>query len=291
MSNPGQRSWLVRKLLTTESPWNPKVALGRVIVRIVPQSWLFAIKKNFYYPRLVARGGVARDGLLVRHLIDPGDHVLDVGASIGQYTRFLSESVGPAGKVHSFEALPPTFDILSSCVRKLRLSNVNLINCAISDRPGTATMVIPLYKWGSECHYDARMERAGDDGNLRRFEVQMKSIDSVFGEGAREKITFIKSDVNHHELAFVQGSLETIRRFKPAMLVEVGTNPDKSIAERILAILSEEGYAAYRFDGKQLHPRTPGVRNQDWYFLCPSHVRLLNERCPELLATDCKQDL
>lgn len=288
MSEPAQRSWLVGKLLTTESPWNPKVALGRVITRIVPQPWLFTIKKNFYYPRLVARGGVGSDGMVIRHLIAPGDHVLDVGASIGQYTRFLSKSVGPDGKVYSFEPLPPTFEILSSCVRKLQLNNVSLINCAISNGPGTATMVIPVYKWGSECHYDARMEVAADNRKLRRFDVQMRSIDSVF-EGTSEKISFIKCDVNHHELAFIQGAMKTIRRFKPAMLVEVGTNPDASIAELILAILSEEGYSAYRFDGKQLHPRMLGVRNQDWYFLCASHVRLLSERRPELLAADCQQ--
>lgn len=288
MPSKGPRSWLVRKLLYTESPWNPKIVLGRAIVRIVPKSWLFAIKRDFYYPRLAATGGIGRDGVIMRNLIAPGDHVLDVGASIGQYTRFLSESVGPAGKVYSFEALPPTFEILSSCVRKLGLGNVTLINCAISDGPGTATMVIPVYRWGSECHYDARMEEPNDDRKLRRFDVQTRSIDSVF-EAQREKISFIKCDVNHHELAFVHGSMKTIQRFKPAMLVEIGTNPDKSIAEHILEILSAEGYAAYRFDGKLLHPRTPGMRNQDWYFLCPSHVSLLRERCPEMLGADCPQ--
>jgi FkbM family methyltransferase len=275
---------LIDKLLTTESEWNPKVVIGRVAERLLPDSWLFAIKK-VYYPRLLCRQGALPepDAEIVRHLVSPGDHVVDVGASIGQYTKFLAESVGPGGLVYSFEPLPPTFEILTSGVRKLGLKTIDLFNCAISDADGSTVMLVPLYRWGSECYYDARIATGNEKKGLRRFQVARRAMDSIFRD-RKDEISFIKCDVNYHELSFVRGSLDTIRRDKPSMLVEVGTNPDATIADKVLTILREQEYDAYHFDGTKLHPRTPGVRNQNWFFLRPPHVALLNQRCPQLLT-------
>ena len=89
--------------------------------------------------------------------------------------------------------------------------------------------------------------------------------------------------MNYHELEFVLGALESIRRFRPAMLVEVGTNPDTTVAGRILDILRGEGYEAYDFDGARLRLGDPAGRSQNWFFLRPSHLALLNERCPQVL--------
>lgn len=47
-----------------------------------------------------------RDLDVARRLAVPGSVVLDVGANVGIYTRVLSETVGAAGRVHSFEPLP-----------------------------------------------------------------------------------------------------------------------------------------------------------------------------------------
>lgn len=277
-------SAVVDKLLSTESEWNPKVAIGRVAVRVVPEKWLFAFKKTYYYPRLIRRGLLPEpDAEIVAHLLSPGDHVMDIGASIGQYTKFLSDSVGPNGCVYSFEPLPPTFEILTSCVRKLKLKQAELFNFAISDADGSTTMLVPLYRWGTECYYDARIAAENDKEGLREFTVAKRSVDSVFRD-RQDRISFIKCDVNYHELSFIRGSIDTIRRFKPAMLVEVGTNPDASVAEKVLALLREQGYEAYDFDSGKLRARTPGKRNQNWFFLQPDHLALLQQRCPQLLA-------
>lgn len=275
---------VIQKLLTTESEWNPKVALTRAIVSILPDNWLFAVKK-FYYPLLMRYAGDTgeSDVLIVDHLVSPGDHVLDVGASIGGYTKHLSDLVGPSGCVYSFEPLPPTFDLLSLCVKRVGLRNVKLFNYAISDTEGFADMVVPLYRWGTECYYDARIAPGSEGSSLRRFRVASRTIDSFFASGS-PKISFIKCDVNYHELQFVKGALNTIRDCKPAMLVEVGTNPDESVAWKVLALLSEDDYEAYYFDGATLRRRIAGERTQNWFLLCPPHLALLHERCPHLVA-------
>lgn len=278
------RSRMLNKLLTTESEWNPKVALSRAVFQFLPDKWLMTMKK-FYYPRLLnhSPGLPANDDSIVRHLVSRGDSVIDVGAAIGQYTRFLSRSVEPTGIVYSFEPLPPTFEILTSNVQKLGLKNVKLFNCAISDSEGVTAMVVPLYRWGSECYYDARIGSSSEKAPLRQFQVATRTIDSIF-RGCERNISFIKCDVNYHEFHFIRGALQTIRQSNPAMLIEVGTNPDESVATRLREVLGNEGYQAYHFDGAKLRVPTPGVRNQDWFFLRSSHLELLNGKCPHLLA-------
>src|SRR5438034_11833891 len=57
-------------------------------------------------------------GLLARNL-SPGSVVVDAGANIGIYSRFLSSSVGSVGIVHSFEPDPDNFACLRAEVASL----------------------------------------------------------------------------------------------------------------------------------------------------------------------------
>ena len=43
---------------------------------------------------------------VVRSLIRPGDHVIDIGANHGYYTLGMAAGVGPTGRVVAFEANP-----------------------------------------------------------------------------------------------------------------------------------------------------------------------------------------
>jgi FkbM family methyltransferase len=45
--------------------------------------------------------------------VHPGQHVYDVGAHYGYFTRLASMLVGPHGAVHSFEPTPSTFSMLT----------------------------------------------------------------------------------------------------------------------------------------------------------------------------------
>jgi predicted rRNA methylase YqxC with S4 and FtsJ domains len=83
--------WIARKLMQTESEWNPKVMMGRVATRVLPESVLHILQKNYYAYVLKHKLGAAEhDQTLVGLLVSEGDWVVDVGASIGGYTKFRS---------------------------------------------------------------------------------------------------------------------------------------------------------------------------------------------------------
>jgi FkbM family methyltransferase len=264
-----------RKFMRTESEWNPKVMLGRAIVAVLPESGLHRAKKSYYayLLRNLPDDWQEKDIALVRRLVRSGDSVVDIGSSIGGYTKVLSGIVGASGLVYSFEPNPAVYDFLSHNVKKLKLGNVKLFNSALSDKAGTASIAIPRYRWGSECHYDATLEanRAGRD--CRRVEVAVNTLDSFFAERG-EKIAFIKCDVNYHELACLRGGLRTIRRSSPAILIEILPDPDKSgsPAAEVFELLQQLGYQGCWFDGERLHERQRGERSQNYFFLTPRHV-------------------
>ena len=259
----------------TESEWNPKVFVGRTVVAVLPERVLHGVKKR-YYAILVAHlreDWQETDASLLRYLVRSGDAVVDVGASIGGFTKLLSELVGESGHVYSFEPNPPTYDFLSHNVKHLKLRNVRLFRIALSDKQGTMTMVTPRYRWGSECHYDATLEAERAASNCRRTEILANTMDSIFAE-REEPIKFIKCDVNYHELAFLRGAQHTICRFRPALLLEILPNPDNphSPAAQIFELLEGIGYIGYWFDGREIRKRQRGERSQNYFFFTAEHV-------------------
>jgi hypothetical protein len=68
-------------------------------------------------------------------------------------------------------------------------------------------------------------------------------LDSFFS-GSEYKISFIKCDVEGHELSCIKSSLETIEQSNPPMLIEISTDPDcpDSEAFQIFDMLRALGY-------------------------------------------------
>ncbi len=223
--------------------------------------------------------------LLVREC----EHVVDIGANMGVYAKYLSEFVGEGGFVYSIEPIPSTFALLSSNIRKLGLKNVEAMNCAVSDVSRMVTMEIPRYKTGGENFYMAHIvdKKAGGPAVDERdppaavaeYRVQTETVDRLFA-GSSERIAFIKVDVEGAELDVLRGSTEVLDKFKPAWLIEISDSPDRenSKAARLFRLLADRGYRAFWFDGDSLHERRTGDREINYFFLTEEFVARASER-------------
>ena len=262
----------------SERYWEPVNHVKGLLLKVVPDRVVFEAKK-LLYSRAVRRFSVAHEAVL-RALVRPGDHALDLGANAGWYSRILSELVGPTGRVYSVEPVPPTFELLVRSVRKLRLDNVQPINSAVSDHSGSIVMEVPAYEGGGINFYQAHIVDGEPDGVTarRKFRVPVTSIDTLLGQLARP-ISFVKCDVEGHEWAVIRGAAEVIRRSLPSMLIEVTTDPDASgtTAHDLFTWLDGAGYRPYRFDGKGLVARRSGDRSVDYFFLTRRHLAMIEE--------------
>ena len=211
--------------------------------------------------------------------MSPGDHVGDLGANIGVYTRFLSEMVGDAGRVYSVEPIPLTYDLLCHCIDRLHLRNVQSINAAVSDAPGQVRMEVPLYDAGWENYYEAHIVKGDASKNANAVTVEAKRVDDIFA-GSTQPISFIKMDVEGHELSCLRGANATVERSQPAWLIEVSDNPDDpaSNAHAVFHLLADKGYQAYWYDGAKVHKRTTGESSINYFFLAEKHVGALQSQ-------------
>jgi FkbM family methyltransferase len=67
----------------------------------------------------------------------PGDVVFDLGAHAGVSTYFLSQAVGPTGRVYAFEPDPLAWASLNRNIERLNLSNVHPIQKAVAGERGS----------------------------------------------------------------------------------------------------------------------------------------------------------
>lgn len=209
----------------------------------------------------------------VKKLISSNDVVVDVGANIGYITGLFSRWVGPNGKVHSFEAVPRTFDLLAYAVKSIGLKNVVLHACGASDRDGSAEISVPQHDWGGENLYESAIVGKSDEAGPGKTEtIAVKALDSVLGE-VEEKISFLKIDVEGHELEVIHGAAGILSKHLPAFLIEVDGDPEEegSRASALFHYLEKRGYAPYLYsDG--FKERTQGTVSTDYFFLRQEHL-------------------
>jgi len=244
----------------------------KLLVSALPPRFLHFVKK-VYYVRAVPSFWEA-DFQPLRSLVLPDEIVVDIGANVGWYTNLLSRLVGGSGKVFSIEPIPETFNLLNAVIRGLGLRNVESINCGISETDTTALMEIPLWENGTPNLYFARVVPSQLTSlSPMQYTVSMRSMDSLFADGLSQKVTFIKCDVEGHELSVIKGARQFLERCKPAWLIEVSGNPDEpnSPARELFRRLEDHQYSAYWFNGQRLVKRTGPDQSTNYFFLQPTH--------------------
>ena len=202
--------------------------LRKSLVTKLPANMQRFIKHRYYYGRL-QDGILEREFDVIQHLVKPGQQVLDVGANIGVYSVYLAGLVGESGHVHAIEPIPDTFDVLQYIAGKQDWPHITPYNYAISDTAGTVAMEVPNSDDGTPNYYRANLTSAPQTDSGRMVtNIQAFPLDDLFAE---LPITFIKCDVEGHELACIRGARALISHAKPAWFIEVSGDPDQTELE------------------------------------------------------------
>jgi FkbM family methyltransferase len=144
----------------------------------------------------------------IRHLDEVcgrGGTMLDIGGWYGPWTRRL---VGRADQLVVIEPTP-----LHGVLRRTLPPAVDVIAAAASDHRGEAELWLPPS--GGESRGVSSLHRRGIHGTSMK--VPLVTVD---GLGLRN-VTFMKIDVDGHEVPVLRGAAGTIKRDHPRLLVEV----------------------------------------------------------------------
>jgi FkbM family methyltransferase len=174
------------------------------------------MKLRFLYRAWKARFREQRVEIEVaRALIRPGDLVVDAGANKGAYLYWLRQFVGPTGTVLAYEPQPQLANYLQGACTAFRWTNVEIHSIALSDRAGKSTLHIP----GGGISPGASLEGSVlENAKGSTSECLVDTLDHQLA--GRPTPSFLKIDVEGHELALFEGAAETLRRHKPALLFE-----------------------------------------------------------------------
>jgi FkbM family methyltransferase len=190
--------------------------------------------------------------LWLDRFLAPGMTVIDGGANIGLYTLYAARRVGPAGTVLAIEPSQRDFDRLTEHVRLTRLRNVRCRRLALSRAPGRGQLRVAA-------EWNAGHNTLGEFGYettelVRVEEVKVRALDAIVADEGLQRVDLIKLDIEGAEYDALRGAEATIRRFRPAILVELA---DRTLRHQgahsgqIWDFLEGRGYTLYGFDANR----------------------------------------
>lgn len=140
----------------------------------------------------------------LKYLVPEGGTVVDCGTSIGDHTVTYASWVGPTGKVLGFEANP---DVAECCALNLKIYPwATIHNVGLAESAGYADIQLDANVGASHL-----VEGKG---------IKLDKLDS-FIEQMNGRCDFIKVDIEGYEPKMIAGAIETIRKFKPAIMMEI----------------------------------------------------------------------
>lgn len=207
---------------------------------------------------------------VIGRLVPAEGVVLDVGAHAGQFTKLFARAA-PAGRVYAVEPGSYARSILRSVVWLHRLENVEVVPIALGASEGVARLNIPLKNRGSYgfglSHLGAPAERWHA---VAEELVAVTTIDAVAAALALDRVDFIKADIEGWELSLLRGAEETLRRFRPPLLIELSSAHLARAGDRIgdaFAFVNGLGYAAFELAAAGELVPVASLHDGDFWFL------------------------
>jgi len=165
---------------------------------------------------------------LLPQIIKEEDEVIDVGANYAYITHRLA-NICKKGKVYAFEPIPFTYNVCKRIVEKHQFKNVELYHKGVGNKNEEMEFSAPLINFGGISAGQAHMvgrnnELAGKEeyyqfNEAKTFKCDVVTIDSFLPN--IKNLTFVKIDIEGAELFALQGMKETLKKWKPVIMLEI----------------------------------------------------------------------
>jgi FkbM family methyltransferase len=178
-------------------------------------------------------------------VLRPGDVFIDIGGHFGFFSMLARELVGAQGTVATFEPMPGTRKIL---MENMERNAAPAYHHLIPAAAGAAAARLTFKDYGLVGSAFAT-SAAGRNGSLQHVgdvDVDVRTVDSVTEELGLTSLRLMKIDAEDAEYDVLMGSLDTIRKLRPAIILEAG-DVTEGATRRAMDVLLAEGYEPYEF--------------------------------------------
>lgn len=259
-----RRSQQNRWLRGISQPWRaayPKLLRVTRSVREVHARTFFGPTMSIVLPEHVStsiwlHGFVSEDVcLMLLATLSEGGSLIDVGAHVGFFALLGAYLAGEQGQVLALEPTPSVYRILQRNVAVYRKIKACPLAAFSEDRE------LILHDFGLEFSaYNSLLGIRPPEGRRPTSKVDLtvraRRIDDLMADESWDRLDVVKIDAESSEGHVLQGAERTIRRFRPAVIVEVG---DCGVggswrSREIVAWFVERGFAAFDVQGGVITP-------------------------------------
>ena len=212
----------------------------------LPQSYLFEkrIKRSI-------KNSDEKELQLLKNIIIPETDTIDIGVYRGVYSYEMAKY---SKMVHAFEPNPIIFKDIELNLGKI-IKNINLYNFALSDKENKVLLKVPIRnKNYDKSNYEeyfqmgrATIHEQNVMGDIETFEIKSKKLDNFTFSN---RISFIKIDVEGHEMSVIKGAENTIKQNKPTLLVEIEEKHSKQKVLDSINYINSLGYESFFYDNE-----------------------------------------
>ena len=212
----------------------------------LPQSYLFEkrIKRSI-------KNNDEKELQLLKKIIIPETDTIDIGVYRGVYSYEMAKY---SKMVHAFEPNPIIFKDIELNLSKI-IKNINLYNFALSDKENKVLLKVPIRnKNYDKSNYEeyfqmgrATIHEQNVMGDIETFEIKSKKLDNFTFSN---RISFIKIDVEGHEMSVIKGAENTIKQNKPTLLVEIEEKHSKQKVLDSINYINSLGYESFFYDNE-----------------------------------------
>ena len=237
------------------------------------RNYLILISRLFfilYYSGLLRRNKAFDCHYFIKKLIKKGDHLIDIGANLGYYSRIGAKIVGPEGKVISVEPVTAFRKVLSMNTRDFK--NITIIPYALgTEDDKTIVMGIPKSNKYLRHGLTKVLDGTEYEGFEFTFNEKMFTPFTLFGNLGQ--CDYIKCDVEGYEIHIIPQLEFLFKRYLPLIQIEIETENRKRLCE----YLSSFSYAAFFLKGNKLYPvgEKPENVEGDFFFVPDQKMNLI----------------
>lgn len=185
--------------------------------------------------------------LMAKRFFTSGMTIFDVGTNIGAAALYFDATASDS-EIHAFEPYPKTFLKAKTNFSLNKKANIILNNFGLGDRISEQVM----YEVNER---NPGMNRILNDFHDQRLgsSVKVDTLTNYFNSCGLTSLSLLKIDVEGYEMKVIQGGVETIKKYKPIMLIEI---VDENLLEvgdsatDLVKLLSDLGYSTIRVDEK-----------------------------------------
>jgi FkbM family methyltransferase len=154
---------------------------------------------------------------LLKSTLSPGDVFFDIGANVGYFTLLASNLVGDNGHVHAFEPIPQNAEAIRRNVDRNALTNIKIIEAAVSDSGGT----LPLFVSDSP-KSSGWASIVPSNSRRRQIQVPKLTLDEYVQRNEKFWPDLIKMDIEGAESFALAGMQHILNsELAPDLVVEV----------------------------------------------------------------------